>query len=368
MNLGKQIDSLLRKDTSVYVKGLGVFRRIRTAATFDSSRNTYLPPISYIEFDSESTEGVDFISYLQQLEKIERQDAEDKLSASVALIIQEIQHRGVCLLDNLGSLVSFGSAFVFKPHDLSGFEFVAVEDVFLHPEEEAVEPQEEVSPEQVEETSSTVEADLSETVEDTTEEVEENVEVEEETEVNTENLESFSELPDKKDSNSYIYGLIAAFAILALGGLYYYVAFYNVVPPIPVVNIADKPIVNLDTSILDSDTSNQMLSSDTGENVIADQEENRGLEVDDSDKPMDPEVVDYKYIIIIGTHPTIEQANDEAALYHKKGHMSVRVLMPNLSKNKKRVIWDTYPTRIERDSALRVVRKNIKADAWGTEI
>ena len=84
--------------------------------------------------------------------------------------------------------------------------------------------------------------------------------------------------------------------------------------------------------------------------------------------PKKAPIVDHKYIIVIGTHATLEQAYKQAESFNKQGHRSVRVLLPNMEKNKKRVIWDTYPTREKRDSALREVRKHNKPDAWGAEI
>ncbi|NGM90477.1 hypothetical protein G5B35_24570 [Parapusillimonas sp. SGNA-6] len=84
--------------------------------------------------------------------------------------------------------------------------------------------------------------------------------------------------------------------------------------------------------------------------------------------PVDTPAVQHKYTVVIGTHPTLAKAYEEAEAFNKDGHKSVRVITPNLAKNLKRVIWDTYATKEERDSALRYVRKHIKADAWGDKL
>lgn len=370
MNLGKQIDSLLRSKTSVYIEGLGVFRRIRTAATFDSSKSIYLPPISYVEFEGESRDGYDFITYLQQLENIDRDKAEEKLRKSVAFIIEEIHLKGNCSLDNLGTLVSFDDTFVFKPYDLSGFEYTAVEDSYAQLEQENIQTTDQdqkltndvasiIENEGREGTIEEVEKPLSEVVPIKDSEVKE-ADAEEDVGV------ADDILAEKKDSNSYVFGLIAAVAILALGGLYYYVTYYNVPTSIGENKDFDNSISSLDTSILD--TAGSTIHSDTLINVLPDSGEINTLNKIDTLKKPEPILVDNKYIIIIGTHLTLDEANDDAEMYHKKGYRNVRVLMPNLAKNRKRVIWDSYRTREERDSALRIVRKSIKADAWGTEI
>lgn len=376
MNLGKQIGSLLIKNTAVYVKGLGVFRRIRTAATFDSNNNVYLPPISFIAFDADSTDGFDFVSYLQQVERIDRQEAEEKLDDSISRIIKEVQQRGFYVLDSLGSLVSFGTTFVFKPYDLTGFEYSAVENdsKFHHREGEVVNDDEGEDNkgviEQVEKNETSLEEDVeSQQQNDVVSKEDKIVEIAEKSpEETVEITENYDEQSEKKDSNSYIYGLIAAVAILALGAVYYYMAYYKATPVVTAINSNNAMLNTLDTTAIDTSLNTAVLLDDSVTNALVDQEGNEELEMDNTEEMLDAAVVDHKFVIIIGTHLTIEEAQDEAEMYHNKGYTNVRVLLPNLSKNRKRVIWDSYQTRQERDSVLRIVRKNIKEDAWGTEI
>jgi len=53
MNLGRNVFNLLKRQTKVYVKGLGSFRRNLTSSAFDEKNNVYLPPITFLDFDQE---------------------------------------------------------------------------------------------------------------------------------------------------------------------------------------------------------------------------------------------------------------------------------------------------------------------------
>lgn len=370
MNLGKQIDSLLRRQAAVYVKGLGVFRRIHTSATFDSKSNVFLPPISYLEFEYLSTDGYDFISYLQQITPLERADAERELDSAVAAVVDDISKTGEATLDNLGTLVSFGDAYVFKPLDLSGFQYVPVENDYPISEvEEEAELESNIDEEEVLEEIVEIKVEEPQKVTAPAKEsvfglearvVEQREAVEPVVEGNLEE-EQFS----NEKSNSYIYGLVAAVAFLLLGGAYYYFTIYQAEDYAAENYSFANPAI--DSSVNQLDTTNVLVDS-LADTIAIVQDTVEVIAEPIAVAPKEQKIVDHKYIIVIGTNATLEQANTEAAAYNKKGHKSVRVLTPNMSKNKKRVIWDTYPTREKRDSALREVRKNIKPDAWGAEI
>ena len=85
-----------------------------------------------------------------------------------------------------------------------------------------------------------------------------------------------------------------------------------------------------------------------------------------TEQELQPKSQEEKYAIVIGTHKTVELAKTDVENYHRRGYKNVRALAPNLDKNLKRVIWDSYPTKELRDSALRYVKKEIKSDAWPT--
>lgn len=44
MNLGKNINSLLKRYAEVYVPGIGVFKRIHSPAQFDKQNNVFFAP------------------------------------------------------------------------------------------------------------------------------------------------------------------------------------------------------------------------------------------------------------------------------------------------------------------------------------
>ncbi len=366
MNLGKQIDSLLRRQAAVYVKDLGVFRRVHTSAKFDPKSNAFLPPISFVEFDASSTDGYDFIFYLQQINLLERYEAESQLENEVSVLIDRIRTHGEAHLDNLGVLLSFDGNYVFKPFDLSGFLYTPVENDY---NQTAVENQHDIleNPENI-------------FAENRVDSAEEKPQVEPIAETNffasdADNLvfekELIQENPDSREgNNSYIYGLVAALAILILGGAYLYITLYQ----------QDDTVerdFTFDSSVLDSVDNSIMV--DTLDSTIA-IESDSTISVEDTvlsvaavplevpKKEERPVLGDYRYTIVIGTHATMEQADNEVTSYHKKGYKTVRALSPNLSKNKTRVVWDVYKTAEERDAALREVRKSIKPDAWGANI
>ena len=65
MNLGKNINSLLKRYAEVYVPGIGVFKRIHSPAQFDKQNNVFLPPISYVELDYSAQHGFNIVHYIQ---------------------------------------------------------------------------------------------------------------------------------------------------------------------------------------------------------------------------------------------------------------------------------------------------------------
>lgn len=383
MNIGKQLDSLLKRHSSIFVKGLGVFTRVYTPSTYDDRNNVLLPPISFIEFDIFGSEGFDFITYIQQVQHIDRDQAELYLANKVSQILEDLDQHGESTLDCLGTLVTYGNSFVFKPLDLSGFVYHAVEHI---PADLTTTVAEEDNDNSWEENSVTLpeptpivtdqEQGASEVVESTNEDLVPSESLAEtskndlEVDVKQEAILPVEDtMKENKDSNSYIYGLIAAVALIILGGIYYYLTVYTNNTPIatvpvltdtlPVDTLSSKAdsIINQDSLIVDSLVKDKL--KDTINNSIPKTE----------DKIVNKEKSkNYKYTIVIGTHKTLAQAQAEADSYVKKGHKTVRVLEPNLSKNLKRVVWDTYPTREKRDSALREVRKHYQKDAWGTEI
>lgn len=364
MNLGKHIHTLLKRQTEVYIAGLGSFKRVYSPASFDSEKNVFMPPISYIEFDSLSNEGYDFTSYLQQLQQIERSEAEDIIAQQVVNIQDRLSTSGEFSLDGLGQLVSYGNTAIFKPFDLSGFNFEPIEAKIPHedPAVEKVLPEVAASaeatdtPEEEPEEIAITDVPIVATESPQTEEVLPQAESAEE-HITESNLEKEEDIAPR--NRSPLYGMVAALAVLLLGGLYYYSVYYNATPA-TVTAIPEDTITRslamatpLDTiESIESDTSLLDVDSLGLEDIVTTQDEEQPIE-------------DHKkFTIVIGTHRTLAQAYEEAEAFNKDGHRSVRVVTPNLAKNLKQVIWDTYATKDERDSALRYVRKHIKTDAW----
>lgn len=376
MNLGRQIHTLLKRQTSVYVNRLGVFKRVHTPATFDAKRHVFLPPITFIEFDSVATDGYDFITYVQQANQLERHEAEVLVEQSVSVVLDKLNQSGQVSLDNLGQLISYGNSYVFKPLDLSGFNYTAVEDHFSIDDSAVTKVDTVIDTEHA--TTSTDESNtselLSEEISDDVVKVEPDVDQESvpESVVMDTNLVEESEAQsddllltnERKSTSAYVYALVGVIAVALLGGLYYYSTYMQ---QSPVVSAKEQVIVPLDTTLTDTlaDTLAAELPVDSTL-IMPDSVSSSSETQPDQEKIKEstPPPVNHKYTIVIGTHRTLAQAYEEAEAFNKDGHKSVRVITPNLAKNLKRVVWDTYASKEERDSALRYVKKHIKTDAW----
>lgn len=386
MNLGRQIFTLLKRHTAVFVKGLGTFKRIRTSASYDDKRKVVLPPLSYIEFEYGVEDGYDFTLYIQQSKQIEKSLAEQLLNIEVDKIIDQIHTHGQFTLEELGLLIAYGHAFIFKPLDLSGCQFVPLQDAYRDSniQEVAVNDQDVESIEQ-QENRQQVEIEegilhntgiINSSEEPAISGSEEKVDgiVENPTENKpywgghkADILESESE-PSRKN-NALIYALIAVLALVALGGIYYY-------------SIITKKLDNVDNYLAVSDSLENVVKGSESENLdtlfsSVDSIHNDSLQtvsINDTvnnetpitEQELQPKSQEEKYAIVIGTHKTVELAKTDVENYHRRGYKNVRALAPNLDKNLKRVIWDSYPTKELRDSALRYVKKEIKSDAWPT--
>ncbi|WP_367332019.1 hypothetical protein [Sphingobacterium multivorum] len=197
MNLGKNINSLLKRYAEVYVPGIGVFKRIHSPAQFDKQNNVFLPPISYVELDYSAQHGFNIVHYIQQQENLGLNQAQQILSETVENLRADLGQFGQVKLDDLGLLISYGASLVFKPLDLSGFDFQPVTNLVAPEIETVVSSLEEAKEEEltnlavedapVIEEDPVVEADhniepVGESISDTADDQDETIEVEEETE------------------------------------------------------------------------------------------------------------------------------------------------------------------------------------------
>lgn len=371
MNLGRQIYSLLKRHSKVFIKGLGTFRRIRTSAAFDAKRKVVLPPLSYIEFEHDVQDGFDFTLYVQQSQQIDKSDADNLVQREIEALIDTINTDGQATLEELGQLVSYGHSYIFKPFDLSGFQFFPIEDPYLQVESDSgnpVDATKEINPPIL------VEESLQ--YKDETQVVEEKSEQEDVSQIqNSAILQApvippnvpytgqhhyFEEVKPKR-SNTLVYILIAVVALITLGGIYYYSILEKKLDNV------DQFLGEIDSEVDEFDSLNTPLDTNilvAVDSAALDSNDTLVTPAEDIPTPIVEKPKNHKYTIVIGTHPKFEQAEAEAAEYQQKGFKHVRALPSNLAKNRKRVIWDTYPTKELRDSALRYVQKNVKSDAW----
>lgn len=392
MNLGKNINNLLKRYAEVYVKGLGVFKRKHSAAQFDKQRNLFLPPISYVEFDSTAESGFNFIHYIQQQQNLNLDAATQVLQDAVADLKDQLIQNGQAKLEDLGHIVSYGSSLVFKPLDLSGFNFEPIRHV-IAPEIETVIPDRELE-ENIPFSPTELEEPVEDIIEDEpadTEQVEEEIVPETvvvapsqvETPVAPIIHEPVSETIDERvetdpaifyqerstKSNTVWYYISAAIIIVVSVIVAFLLnpslkdqlfgkkqATAPVVVPAPVDTLPKIDSTQLkqdSTAIVDSlkvDTA--ALQTTLKETVVV--------------KESVP-VAQPNYQLVIATPKTMELAEEEVQRLRKKGYQTVRAVDSKFKRNKKRVIWDTYMTKEEADRDQATVAKTFSG-AWVEKI
>jgi len=392
MNLGKNINNLLKRYAEVYVKGLGVFKRKHSAAQFDKQRDLFLPPISYVEFDSTAESGFNFIHYIQQQQNLNLDAATQVLQDAVADLKDQLIQNGQAKLEDLGHIVSYGSSLVFKPLDLSGFNFEPIRHV-IAPEIETVIPDRELE-ENIPFSPTELEEPVEDIIEDEpadTEQVEEEIVPETvvvapspvETPVAPIIHEPVSETIDERvetdpaifyqerstKSNTVWYYISAAIIIVVSVVVAFLLnpslkdqlfgkkqATAPVVVPAPVDTLPKIDSTQLkqdSTAIVDSlkvDTA--ALQTTLKETVVV--------------KESVP-VAQPNYQLVIATPKTMELAEEEVQRLRKKGYQTVRAVDSKFKRNKKRVIWDTYMTKEEADRDQATVAKTFSG-AWVEKI
>lgn len=392
MNLGKNINNLLKRYAEVYVKGLGVFKRKHSAAQFDKQRDLFLPPISYVEFDSTAESGFNFIHYIQQQQNLNLDAATQVLQDAVADLKDQLIQNGQAKLEDLGHIVSYGSSLVFKPLDLSGFNFEPIRHV-IAPEIETVIPDRELE-ENIPFSPTELEEPVEDSIEDEpadTEQVEEEIVPETvvvatlpvETPVAPIIHEPVSETIDERadtdpaifyqersnKSNTVWYYISAAIIIVVSVIVAFLLnpslkdqlfgkkqAIAPVVVPAPVDTLPKVDSTQLkqnSTATVDS------LKVDTAALQTALKET---VVVKESVPVAQP-----NYQLVIATPKTMELAEEEVQRLRKKGYQTVRAVDSKFKRNKKRVIWDTYMTKEEADRDQATVAKTFSG-AWVEKI
>ncbi len=390
MNLGKNINNLLKRYSEVYVKGLGVFKRKHSAAQLDKQRDLFLPPISYVEFDSTAENGFNFIHYIQQQQNLNLDAATQVLQDAVADLKDQLIQNGQAKLEDLGHIVSYGSSLVFKPLDLSGFNFEPIKHVVV-PEIETVIPDrelEEIIPLIPVEEQESVEDELEDEKEVDTVEVKEEIVPEEAkliqpdavvepveiepvvfTHEQTVEQEPVVFYEERATQSNTIWYYISAAIIIVVSVI---VAFllnptlkdqlFGKKPTIaPVVVVPVDTVTKIDSTQLkqDSTAAIDTLKQDTIALPAATKET---LVVKEAVPVAQP-----NYQLVIATPRTMALAEEEVSRLRKKGYTTVRAVDSKFKRNKKRVIWDTYITKEEADRDQATVVKTFSG-AWVEKI
>jgi nucleoid DNA-binding protein len=390
MNLGKNINNLLKRYSEVYVKGLGVFKRKHSAAQLDKQRDLFLPPISYVEFDSTAENGFNFIHYIQQQQNLNLDAATQVLQDAVADLKDQLIQNGQAKLEDLGHIVSYGSSLVFKPLDLSGFNFEPIKHVVV-PEIETVIPDrelDEIIPLIPVEEQESVDDELEEEKEVDTVQVKEEIVPEEAkliqsdavvepveiepvvfTHEQTVEQEPVVFYEERATQSNTIWYYISAAIIIVVSVI---VAFllnptlkdqlFGKKPTIaPVVVVPVDTVTKIDSTQLkqDSTAAIDTLKQDTIALPAATKET---LVVKEAVPVAQP-----NYQLVIATPRTMALAEEEVSRLRKKGYTTVRAVDSKFKRNKKRVIWDTYITKEEADRDQATVVKTFSG-AWVEKI
>ncbi|UIR56337.1 hypothetical protein LZQ00_00580 [Sphingobacterium sp. SRCM116780] len=395
MNLGKNINSLLKRYPEVYVKGLGVFKRKHSAAQFDKQRALFLPPISYVEFDSTGGEGFNFIHYIQQQQNLNLDAATAVLQQAVADLKDQLIQNGQAKLEDLGHIVSYGSSLVFKPLDLTGFNFEPVQHVVAAEIETVIPDRElaEILPLHAVEEKSTVIAESYKAADEQTEEssdiIADAVLIDEETSLASPVLEkSISSEEVSKDVESPVEhtDLYQEEDSPKSNTIWYYISAAIIVVVSVIVAFLLNP--SLKDQLLSTKKAAPHVATvpvDTLSKIDSIQPKQDAIPVSDTvnvDSTAQRIGVHQEttavvqesvplgrpnYQLVIGAHKTMALAEAEAVALRKKGYTTVRAIGGRFKKNKKRVIWNTYMTKDEAERDQATVVKTFSG-AWVEKI
>ncbi|MEN5235781.1 SPOR domain-containing protein [Sphingobacterium faecium] len=390
MNLGKNINNLLKRYSEVYVKGLGVFKRKHSAAQLDKQRDLFLPPISYVEFDSTAENGFNFIHYIQQQQNLNLDAATQVLQDAVADLKDQLIQNGQAKLEDLGHIVSYGSSLVFKPLDLSGFNFEPIKHVVV-PEIETVIPDrelEEIIPLIPVEEQESVDDELEEEKEVDTVEVKEEIVPEEVESIQTDAIvepveiepvvfnheQTIEQEPvvfyeERATQSNTMWYYISAAIIIVVSVI---VAFllnptlkdqlFGKKPTVaPVVVAPVDTVTKIDSTQLKQD-STAVIDTLKQDTVTLPATAEQTLVVKEAVPVAQP-----NYQLVIATPRTMALAEEEVSRLRKKGYTTVRAVDSKFKRNKKRVIWDTYMSKEEADRDQATVVKTFSG-AWVEKI
>jgi len=355
MNIGRGIYNLLKRQSEVHVKGLGSFRRQHTQAAYDEERQVYLPPINHIVFDGASEAGYDFVRYVQALQLIDRSEADRLVTEAVAELHQRMEDEGRAKLDDLGYLVRYGDGHVFKAFDLSGFNY--------RPTDVPVETAAAMGELSVEVEKAVVEEERAER-----EEREKREYAPPEAAMPAFVPETEEEEPKKWQGGTLWYVVSAVLILGIIAALAWYMLVYQKTAR-PVAPVEAEPTETQTVDTLDHqdvDTLDQRAVPADTANVRQDSLAASGVAETAEEAALVPD--GHAWQIVIGSFQTMEEANSHAETYHKAGHTNVKVIPSKMAHNRKKVIWGSYATKAEVDSALKYVKKNIIKDAWPDRI
>ena len=403
MNLGISIANLLRRYPAVEVPGIGVFRRNRRPASYDSEKSLFIPPSDDIELVGETPGAFPVTAYLTAQQPLEEQEATIQVERAVADVMERISRNGEALLDGLGYLVADGASFMFRPFHVDGLAAAPVAAPLPEAVDEplpdaadaageaiTVAPEHEVEavpePEVVPETEVVSEAEVVSEVEVVPEtEVISATEVESEVQVAPAQAEEVVEYevvngPEvtvsevevgeesvKRSTTPWVMGgIVAALLVAAIVVWQLQPAWLGIRTgeqpaaaevPVPLSSgetEADAGLAAQDSSMIDIAVTG-LATTGPADGVPADTVPVAEV------PPAKPSVA---YEIIVGSFATMQQAHKFVAEMKAKGYENLEAIDSRMPGNRKKVSWGSYATEEEAYKELSRVQRTFEPGAW----
>ncbi|WP_262247041.1 SPOR domain-containing protein [Parapedobacter soli] len=341
------IASLLRRYPAVDVPGIGVFKRTRYPASYDSDRSTFNPPVEHIELVADQpAHGFPITTYLKAQQQVDEATAVAMLEASVNTLMDTISRNGEALLEGLGHLFADGASFVFKPFEANGLVMEPVAAP-LPPDGETLD---------TEHAGEVIGAELI-----GADSEEEPVVQPEETEANE------AGIPVKRRSPWIMAAAVVVALLIGAGLVWYYqpAGFGSIIAGDVVEHGAGRPdevkpvISGLgNDSVEVADTAQLTAMAIDADSVQV----NTKPEVNSI--PAEPSVT---YEIIVGSFATMRQADKFVAEMKAKGY-DLHAIDSRMPGNRKKISWGSFATEEEAYKELARVQKTFEPGAWIAKI
>lgn len=349
MQIGNLLKRLLNEHARVSVPGIGMFQKKRIPARFDAESNEFLPPSYSYELLPQTGTDSHLLEYFLHHTTVS-EDAQEKLNATIASLLQELEENGQASLEPIGFLHRENGIYMLSPNK---------QYWGLKPVEEA--PVQEQKKEETEENTIDPEfpeaLPIPETEENDHSHEKEEANVHEETDTVADG-EAVGRLKiQEHKENKWKKIAIWSFIIIVAG----LICAYAVIRVRKDHDIYNSFLVR-DTTEADPEEEPLEIPVITTDAPLQAKSDSLTRTADDTVKTIQPESAK-PYHIIIGSLPSIKLANQQVEHLKTKG-INASVLQSNMPGNRKKISYGTYATYEEAAADLESVRKNVNKEAY----